>query len=64
MSEQRPTDPNRIIVPGARHEEEGEALVRPEDIESTSRSCLAIIVILILIVLMICVFLLLQPFVN
>ncbi len=64
MSEQHSPEPRRIVVPGASHEDEGEALVRPEDIESTSRSCLAIIVILILIVLMICVFLLLQPFVN
>lgn len=65
MSEQPPQDHRRIIVPGDDHEfEEGEALVSPADIESTSRSCLAIIVILILIVLMICVFLLVQPFVN
>lgn len=65
MSEQQPPEHRTIIVPGDHHEfEEGEALVRPEDIESTSRSCLAIIVILILIVLMICVFLLVQPFVN
>lgn len=64
MSEQQP-ERRTIIVPGEHHEiEEGEALVSPADIESTSRSCLAIIVILILIVLMICVFLLLQPFVN
>ena len=65
MSDQAPQDHRTIIVPGEHHEiEEGEALVRPEDIESTSRSCLAIIIILILIVLMICVFLLVQPFVN
>ena len=65
MSEQQPPEPRTIIVPGDRHDlEEGEALVSPADIESTSRSCLAIIIITILIVLMICVFLLLQPFVN
>lgn len=64
MSEPRPPHPRTIVVPGERHDEEGEALVSPADIESTSRSCLAIIVILLLIVLMICVFLLLQPFVN
>jgi hypothetical protein len=65
MSDEQSNGHRTIIVPGERHEfEEGEALVRPEDIESTSRSCLAIIIILTLIVLMICVFLLLQPFVN
>lgn len=41
-----------------------EVLVSPADIGSASRSCLAIIIILIIIALMICVFLLLQPFVN
>jgi hypothetical protein len=66
MSEHHEPRPGKIIVPGEPHrlDDEGEALVRPEDIESTSRSCLAIIIILILIVLMICVFLLVQPFVN
>ena len=65
MSDQQPLEHRTIIVPGERHEfEEGDALVSPADIESTSRSCLAIIIILILIVLMICVFLLVQPFVN
>lgn len=65
MSEQRPPEPTRIVVPGTSHDDDaGEMLVRTEDIESTSRSCLAIIVILLLIALMICVFLLLQPIVN
>ena len=65
MSDQQPPEHRTIIVPGERHHpDEGEALVSPADIESTSRSCLAIIIITILIVLMICVFLLLQPFVN
>jgi|GEM_PF-3229366 len=39
-------------------------LVSPADIGSASRSCLAIIIILLVITLMICVFLLLQPFVD
>lgn len=64
MSEPRHDEPKTIIVPGERHDDDGEVLVRAEDIESTSRSCLAIIIILVIIVLMICVFLLLQPFVN
>jgi hypothetical protein len=63
MSEETP-DPKRIIVPGTPGDDEREVLVRPEDIESTSRSCLAVIVILLFIALMICVFLLLQPFVD
>lgn len=68
MSEQHP-ERRTIIVPGDQHNpthdvEEGEALVRPEDIESTSRSCFAIIVILILIALMICAFLAVQPFLD
>lgn len=58
-------EPKRIIVPGTPDsDDDGEVLVRSEDIESTSRSCLAIIVILLLIAVMICLFLLLQPFVN
>lgn len=64
MSDQQSPEHRTIIVPGEPHLDEGEALVSPADIESTSRSCLAIIIILLLIVLMICVFLLLQPFVN
>lgn len=39
-------------------------LVSPADIGSASRSCLAIIILLLVIALMICVFLLLQPFVD
>jgi hypothetical protein len=53
-----------IIVPGEPHDDLPEGLVRPADIESTSRSCLAIIIILLVIALMICLFLLLQPFVD
>jgi hypothetical protein len=65
MSDPQSPERKTIIVPGTdRDDEHGEALVRSEDIESTSRSCLAIIIILLVIALMICVFLLLQPFVN
>lgn len=65
MSESRTPDPKTIIVPGADHDDDhGEALVRSEDIESTSRSCLAIIVILLLIAVMICAFLAVQPFLD
>lgn len=65
MSESRTPDPKTIIVPGSDHDDDhGEALVRSEDIESTSRSCLAIIVILLLIAVMICAFLAVQPFLD
>ena len=65
MSEQHPPERRTIIVPGTPHDDEpGEALVRSEDIESTSRSCLAILVILLLIAVMICVFLAVQPFLD
>jgi hypothetical protein len=64
MSDQAP-EPKTIIVPGESYDDDlPEGLVRPADIESTSRSCLAIIIILLVIALMICLFLLLQPFVN
>lgn len=73
MSQQQPPEPRTIIVPGTSHDhdrypnhddDQGEALVRSEDIESTSRSCLAIIVILLIIALMICAFLAAQPFLD
>jgi hypothetical protein len=64
MSDSHTPEPRKIVVPGESHDEPGEALVRSEDIESTSRSCLAIIIILLVIALMICIFLLLQPIVN
>jgi hypothetical protein len=65
MSDGGAPERKTIIVPGESHDDDlPEGLVRPQDIESTSRSCLAIIVILLLITLMICLFLLLQPFVN
>jgi len=65
VSDQPTPERQTIIVPGAQHDDDhGEALVRSEDIESTSRSCLAIIVILLLIAVMICVFLAIQPFVD
>lgn len=41
-----------------------EALVRPEDIRSTSRSCLAIILITIAMVLMLCVFVVVQTWIR
>ena len=48
-----------------RHEpEEVESLIAPEDIRSTSRSCLAIILVMVAIVLMLCVFLVVQTWVN
>lgn len=55
-----------VVDPGAGSWQDGdeEVLVSPADIGSASRSCLAIIIILLIIALMICVFLLLQPFVN
>jgi hypothetical protein len=65
MSQQQPPEPRTIIVPGTSHDDDqGEVLVRSEDIESTSRSCLAIIVILLIIALMICAFLAAQPFLD
>jgi hypothetical protein len=58
-----------VVNPGSSgfHEsdlDDTEGLVSPADIGSASRSCLAIIIILLLIALAICLFLLLQPFVN
>lgn len=65
MSDGGHQEPRKIVVPGTPGDDDDrEVLVRPEDIESTSRSCLAVIVILLFIALMICIFLLLQPFVN
>jgi hypothetical protein len=59
-------EPKKIVVPGTGgyDDDDGEVLVRPEDIESTSRSCLAIIIILIIIAAMICAFLAVQPFLD
>lgn len=65
MSEPRPPEPRLMFVPASsRDDDPPEALVRSEDIASTSRSCLAIILILLFIAVMICAFLLLQPFVR
>lgn len=44
--------------------EEGEGLIRPEDIRSTSRSCLAILVISAMIVLLLCVFFVVQTWIR
>ena len=41
-----------------------EALIRPEDIRSTSRSCLAIILIMAVIVVMLCVFVVVQTWIR
>ena len=43
---------------------EVEGLIRPEDIHSTSRSCLAIILISIGIILLLCVFVVVQTWVR
>lgn len=44
--------------------DEAEALISPEDIRSTSRSCSAIILILIGIILLLCVFVVVQTWVR
>lgn len=44
--------------------DEPEALIRPEDIRSTSRSCSAIILIFIAIILLLCVFVVVQTWVR
>lgn len=64
MSDPQPPEQKTIVVPGADHDDQGEVLVRSEDIESTSRSCLAIIIILLIIAVMICAFLAVQPFLD
>lgn len=56
-----------VIDPGSgddRFDDIDEVLVSPQDIRSASRSCLAIIIISLLIVFLICLFLLLQPFID
>jgi len=59
-------EPRKIVVPDTSgyDDDDGEVLVRPEDIESTSRSCLAIIIMLLIIAAMICAFLAVQPFLD
>lgn len=44
--------------------EEVEGLIRPEDIRSTSRSCMAIILIGIGILLLLCVFIVVQTWIR
>lgn len=44
--------------------EGAEALISPEDIRSTSRSCLAILVILAFIVVVLCVFVVVQTWIR
>jgi hypothetical protein len=56
--------PAPTVVDSGYDGDDGEGMVSPADIGSASRSCLAIIIILFLIALAICLFLLLQPFVN
>lgn len=51
--------------PTPQHEhEELEGLIRPEDIRSTSRSCMAIILVGIGIVLLLCVFIVVQTWIR
>lgn len=45
-------------------EPEVEGLIRPEDIRSTSRSCMAIILVAIGIILLLCVFFVVQTWVR
>lgn len=44
--------------------DEVEGLIRPEDIRSTSRSCMAIILVGIAIILLLCVFVVVQTWVR
>lgn len=44
--------------------EEAEGLIRPEDIRSTSRSCMAIILVGIGIILLLCVFVVVQTWIR
>lgn len=45
-------------------QEEVEGLIRPEDIRSTSRSCMAIILVGIGIILLLCVFIVVQTWIR
>lgn len=65
MSDSRDPRPQVVRVPGGDGDHDvDEGLVSPADIGSASRSCLAIIIMLLVITLLVCLFLLLQPFVN
>lgn len=44
--------------------EEMEGLIQPEDIRSTSRSCLVIILVGVAIILMLCVFFVVQTWIR
>lgn len=44
--------------------EEVEGLIRPEDIRSTSRSCLAIILVGVGIILLLCIFVVVQTWIR
>lgn len=59
-------DNQKIVVPKIQHDvdEVGEGLVSPADIESTSKSCLVVIVGLLLIALVLCAVFAIQPFVK
>lgn len=50
-------------TPQTEHEEV-EGLIRPEDIQSTSRSCLAIILVGVGIILLLCVFIVVQTWIR
>lgn len=64
MSQQEPESPGKSVVPGRplrteyiETDEEFEGLVKPQDLGSASRSCLAIIIVLLVIGILVCVFL-------
>ncbi len=70
MSDQDDTTRRVIKVPGRTNGQHSpstdpdDLLVAPADLGSASRSCLAIILILLVIALLLCVFILVQPFLN
>lgn len=43
---------------------EAEGLIRPEDIRSTSRSCLAIILVMVFIIVLLCIFVVVQTWIR
>jgi hypothetical protein len=64
MSQQEPESQGKIVGPGLplrteyiETDEEFEGLVKPQDLGSASRSCLAILIVLLVIAILVCVFL-------
>jgi hypothetical protein len=56
-----------VVDPGSRGPQgssDDDVLVSPADIGSASRSCLAILVVLLIIALLLCVFIVVQPFID